>query len=222
MAEISVEKSLSNVFRPPPGGDVTLQSEDRIGFLVHSVILGVASFVFANLLAVGTQKDVVELSEDADTVSLMLQFIYPNTSSPTMTSFEMLFCCLRAAQKCDLTGMMHALDKELSTDTTTQSLIVVDPLRVHQLALEFNLSKAQVAAAPLVFTDKIDICDPINIPVLAESHLTASFIRLAAIQGTRAKILADVYCSFTTIQPCQLPKKSPYFIICHASHVESG
>lgn len=217
MSEKSPEKTFDDIFRPPPGGDVTLRSSDGVEFLAHSVILGIASSVFASLLVVGTNKDAVELSETADTVSPMLQFMYPNIASPTMTSIKMLSRCLRAAQKYDLGGMIETLDKEISTDTTAQSLIQIDPLRIHQLALQFNLPKAQVAAAPLVLTDKADVCDPSKLSGLVKNYPSASLIRLAAIQGTRAKILADVLFHFYQypIKPSVKPSMF-YDLSCHS------
>lgn len=169
-SEKAPEKTFDDIFRPPPGGDVTLRSSDGVEFLVHSVILGVASSVFAGLLVVGTNKDVVDLSEAADTVSLMLRLIYPNKKTPTMTSFDMLFQCLCAARKYDLEGMLENIDEQLVINTTPQSLVHLDPLRAHQLALEFDLPNTKVAAAALAATGGTEICDYSRLAELVKSH----------------------------------------------------
>ncbi|KAF8603538.1 hypothetical protein BDV93DRAFT_523308 [Ceratobasidium sp. AG-I] len=196
MAEKAPEKPFSDIFRPPPGGDVTLRSSDGVDFLVHSVVLALASSVFEGLTVVGTNKDAVDLSETADTVSLMLRFIYPNSKPPMMTGFEMLLRCLQVAQKYDLESTLETLDEQLATNTTPQSLLAISPSQVHQLALQYNLPKAKVAAASLVFTGEMDACNPDILGDLVKYYPSASLVRIAAIQGTRAKILADVLFHF--------------------------
>lgn len=205
---MSSENPFDDIFHPPPGGDVTLRSSDGIEFPIHSVILGVASPVFANLLAVGTKKHVIELSETADTISLMLRFIYPNTKLPRVNDFDMLCQCLRAAQKYDLAGMLENVDEQLTINTGPQSLLHLDPSRAHQLALEFNLSNTKVAAAPLAITGGTDFCDHSRLPELAKHYPSASLIRLAALQGTRAKIIADVLFNFYK-HPISPAKENP-------------
>ncbi|KAF8603552.1 hypothetical protein BDV93DRAFT_523316 [Ceratobasidium sp. AG-I] len=98
MTEPARDANFEDISRPPLGGDLTLRSNDGVEFLVHSVILGVASSAFAGLLAVGTNKDVVNLSENAETLSHILKFIYPNKKMPIMTSFDMLSVFTRCAE----------------------------------------------------------------------------------------------------------------------------
>lgn len=196
MAKPTPVKDLSDIFRPPPGGDVMLRSNDGVEFLVHSVVLKLASSVFEGLLIIGTNNGAIELSEDADTLSLMLQFIYPNSRPPMIASFEALSRCLHVAQKYDLESMLDTIDDQISTNTTPHSLILAAPFRMHQLAIQFNLPKTKVAAAPLVLTGEVDLCNPLRLAELLQPHNSGSLIRLAAIQGTRAKILADVLFHF--------------------------
>lgn len=152
--------------------------------------------MFQGLSVVGTNKDAVGISETAETLSLMLRFIYPNSRPPTVTCFDVLLRCLQVAQKYDIESMIDTIDEQLSTITTPQSLIHHSPFRVHQLALQFNLPKAKVAAASLVFISEVDCCEPKNLQHRAELYPPASLVRITAIQGTRARILADVLFRF--------------------------
>ncbi|KAG9077569.1 hypothetical protein FS749_010532, partial [Ceratobasidium sp. UAMH 11750] len=66
-------------YQPPAGGNLSLKSADGAIFLVHSVLLGMASSVFADMFSAANRSDVVELTDDAESLSLMLRFIYPPT-----------------------------------------------------------------------------------------------------------------------------------------------
>ncbi|KAF8759709.1 Broad-Complex, Tramtrack and Bric a brac [Rhizoctonia solani] len=185
------------LFNPPTGGDICLRSKDGIEFQAHTVLLGLASSVFRDMFLVGTRREeAIDLTEDATTISIMLEFIYPNRQAPLVTSFETLDNCLRISQKYDLQSMIQTLDTQLSINTTPQSLVHSDPLRAYQLALTFDLPKTKVMAAPLITTAKADLCEPSRLSRVVQSHPSASLIRLIGIQGTRAKILADVLFGF--------------------------
>jgi hypothetical protein len=189
--------SESKLFNPPPGGDIRLQSKDGVEFQAHTVLLSLASSVFRDMFLVGTRReDTIDLTEDAKSISIMLEFIYPNSQAPLVTSFDTLDMCLRISQKYDIQGMTQTLDTQISINNMPQSLVHTDPLRTYQLALAFDLPKTKVMAAPLITTSKADLCDPSRLARLIQSHHSASLIRLIGIQGTRAKILADVLFSF--------------------------
>ncbi|KAL5637139.1 hypothetical protein ACGC1H_000953 [Rhizoctonia solani] len=189
--------SNETLFNPPPGGDICLRSKDGIEFQAHTVLLGLASSVFRDMFLVGTRReDAIDLAEDATTISIMLEFIYPNKQVPLVTSFDTLDSCLRISQKYDLQSMAQTLDTQLSINNTSQSLVHSDPLRAYQLALTFSLPKTKIMAAPLITTSKADLCDPSRLSRVVQSHPSDSLIRLIGIQGTRAKILADVLFGF--------------------------
>ena len=196
MAAIIPEVTLDDIFRPPPKGDITLRSSDGVEFRAHTTILNMASPVFESLAVVGTDEDVVEVSESAETMSLVLRFIYPNQKPPIITSFAMLSQCLQAARKYELESILETLDDQLATKPTPQSLAHHDPLRVYELALQYNLLNTRTLVTPLVITGTTDFSNPSRLVKLVRSHPTGSVIRLAAIQSTRGKMLADVLFRF--------------------------
>ncbi|KDN48046.1 hypothetical protein RSAG8_03062, partial [Rhizoctonia solani AG-8 WAC10335] len=206
----NTSSSSENIFNPPPGGDICLRSKDGIEFQAHTVLLGLASSVFRDMFLVGTRReDAIDLAEDATTISIMLEFIYPNKQAPMVTSFDTLDSCLRMSQKYDLQSITQTLDTQLSINNTPQSLVYSDPLRAYQLALTYNLSKTKITAAPLITTSKADLCDPSRLSRVVQSHPSASLIRLIGIQGTRAKILADVLFGF--YKRPMLPTREHFF-----------
>ncbi|KEP47891.1 BTB/POZ domain protein [Rhizoctonia solani 123E] len=139
----------STLFHPPTGGDLTLRASDGTEFKVHSLLLHIASSVFADMFQVGTNNHrVVDLAEDSQTLSLMLEHIYP-VKSPTIDSFDKLESCLTVAQKYDIKGMMGNLDAELRCGAKSE-LVAGDPLRACVLADSFGLSEAGKVLARLV------------------------------------------------------------------------
>lgn len=183
-------------FEPPSGGDLILKSSDGIQFRVHSVILKLASPAFDGMIVVGTTKDVVELSENSTSISLILKFIYPSEKTPIMTNFDMATDCLHVAQKYDMQSIIKNLDEQIASNMLPHALLASDPMHAHQLAVQFGLSSTKVAAAPLVAINQLDVCDPHAIPELARKYSPSSLIRMIGLQGARAKIIASVLFSF--------------------------
>ncbi|KAG9119963.1 hypothetical protein FRC07_004759, partial [Ceratobasidium sp. 392] len=53
-------------YQPPAGGDISLKSSDGVVFLAHSVLLGMSSSVFSDMLSTASPSDVIELGDDAE------------------------------------------------------------------------------------------------------------------------------------------------------------
>ncbi|KAI0782894.1 hypothetical protein C8Q75DRAFT_737231 [Abortiporus biennis] len=63
--------------RVPP--DITIRSSDQVDFPAHRFILTLESSVFANRLLESTSEGVLQVSEDSNVVSLILQLCYNNS-----------------------------------------------------------------------------------------------------------------------------------------------
>ncbi|KAF8709173.1 Broad-Complex, Tramtrack and Bric a brac, partial [Rhizoctonia solani] len=180
-----------SLFTPPSGGDIILKSSDDVEFLVHSTHLKLASSVFADMIATGTQNDIVKLTEDAIGISYLLRFIYPNRLPLTIDP-DALPVYLTVVQKYDVGGALELIDELIVLNTPPHKLLSSDPIRIHQLAGQFNLVKTRVAAAPLITSDHVDFCDLDKVAELARKYSSLRLVYLMNIQAMRAKVLSDV------------------------------
>ncbi|KEP52114.1 BTB/POZ domain protein [Rhizoctonia solani 123E] len=131
------------VFQPPAGGDLTLQSCDGTKFQVHSVLLGLASTVFADMLVGSTKSDAVELAEDAETISLMLAFIYP-VDPPSITTVDRLEKVMLSSQKYDIEKLTKYIENPNRWDS---QLIHSDPIRVLRASAKHGFPTIQALSA---------------------------------------------------------------------------
>jgi hypothetical protein len=81
-----------------------LRSKDQVEFVVHAVILSVASPIFKDLMSVGSGERVVSLTEDAQTIRLMLAHLYHH-EIPPIDSFDLLHKALEVARKYEIESM---------------------------------------------------------------------------------------------------------------------
>lgn len=174
---------------------MTLRSSDGVTFCVHSVLMGLASSVFKDMLSVGAKSnEVVELAEDSKVVSLMLEFIYP-IKTPTITSVVVFEQALQVAQKYDIKGMMDTLDAQLCLGAKNE-LVAKEPLHTCILAYSFRLMKAAEVIARVVDL-KVDLRSPPGILKLKNLPINSELlIRLVGMQAMRAKALADILFTF--------------------------
>ncbi|KAG8715637.1 hypothetical protein FRC09_016455 [Ceratobasidium sp. 395] len=136
-------------FQPPTGGDLLLKSSNGVVFHAHSVLLAIASPVFAGMLSTATKKDTIELAEDAESVSLMLRFIYPPMFLDNLT-LPLLRKSLHMGQKYDITGIPSAIDYVLSHSSDENYIFQLGPLDVFGLAISYKLKTTQGVVAKLI------------------------------------------------------------------------
>ncbi|KAG8746127.1 hypothetical protein FRC10_005993 [Ceratobasidium sp. 414] len=136
-------------YQPPPGGDVSLKSRDGTIFLAHSAFLALASPVFAGMFSAATKKDVVELGEDAESVSLMLRFIYPPAFLGDL-SLPLLRKSLYMAQKYNIDGILTTVDYVISRSFGEDTSLQLDPVQTFELASVYRLKAAQKVAGKFI------------------------------------------------------------------------
>ncbi|KAG8763430.1 hypothetical protein FRC12_008555 [Ceratobasidium sp. 428] len=180
-------------YHPPPEGDISLKSSDGVVFLAHSLLLRLASSVFADMFSTATQKDVVELSDDSESVSLMLRFIYPPVFMDDLP-IELLEKSLHIGQKYDVSGIATSVDHILvSRMRTKDSFICSSPIHAFCLAGRYGLPKTRQATAEALRPGCFSFNDTKDVLLLAQGHATAAGpIGLLGAHCIRIQRLADV------------------------------
>lgn len=132
-------------YEPPSGGDVTLKSRDGVVFTAHSSFLTLASPVFAAMFE-AAQKKVFQACDDAESISLMLRFVYPPAFLGDL-SLPLLKKALIMAKKYKIEGMLSTIDYIISHSFDANSMAKLDPVKTFALAAEYKLKSGQKAAA---------------------------------------------------------------------------
>ncbi|KAG9124829.1 hypothetical protein FRC07_010087 [Ceratobasidium sp. 392] len=136
------------------GGDVSLKSSDGAIYVTHSVFLALASPVFAGMFSPAAQKDVVELEEDAESVSLMLRFVYPPAFLGDL-SLPLLKKSLHMAQKYHIDGILTTVDYIISRSFDENISLQLDPIETFELASTYQLKTARRCLQNLSHSFKI-------------------------------------------------------------------
>ncbi|KAG8734465.1 40S ribosomal protein S21 [Ceratobasidium sp. 423] len=193
----SVTTSAAFVFQPPAGGDLTLQSCDGTTFRVHSVLLGLASTVFAGMLTGATKSDTVELAEDAETICLMLAFIYP-VAPPAITTVEQLEKVMLLSQKYDIERTIKFIE---GFDRLDNQLILSDPIRVFRASVKYKFTTIQAQAAKIFGLKNCNYRTLAGLEELARLLPESSgAIGLIGAQIVREEILKGIY-TRTEVKP---------------------
>ncbi|KAF8607161.1 hypothetical protein BDV93DRAFT_542171 [Ceratobasidium sp. AG-I] len=183
------------LFQPPAGGDITLRSSDGTSFRAHSILMSLASSVFHGMLSVGVQGDgLIDLAEDAESVSLMLEHIYP-VKSPNLQSIGEYAKCLEIARKYDVKGMMDTLNEQLCWGERN-GVVNANPIEACILADTFGLPNASEVAARIVdfrvnLRDSGELVDG-----LGKFPQWKLPVRLVGKQAARAEALARILFTF--------------------------
>lgn len=145
---------------PPPTndgfdeGDITLRSSDDIEFKVYRIILRLTSPVFADMFSVASVEDTVDLKDDALSISMMLQFAYPDRDL-VVPSFDHLEKALGIARKYHIDRMTETLRQRLrsTSDQVSGELSPIamssDPIRSFAIARQFGLVEEAKTASTL-------------------------------------------------------------------------
>jgi hypothetical protein len=160
------------------------------------------------MITTGTTKDTVELTENANGVSYLLRFVYPN-KFPVSISLDELPNCLLVVQKYDIEGALEIIEEIILLDGSPHKPLSSDPIRIYQLAVQFNLTKTKAAVAPLVATNETNFCDLSKLSELSRTYPSLKLIRIMNLQAMRSRVLSDVLFNFRS-EP-MLPKGEDFF-----------
>ncbi|KAG9088589.1 hypothetical protein FRC06_001954 [Ceratobasidium sp. 370] len=131
------------------GGDFTLRScPEEIEFRVFRLFLMTASPVFRDILTSGSGPPVMDLAEDAETISILLQYIYPR-ENPTIKSYGLIEKVLEAARKYELGFITSDLRASMRSALPDFAYLRAEPLRMYALAVRHEFKGEALAAAKL-------------------------------------------------------------------------
>ncbi|KAI0076031.1 hypothetical protein K474DRAFT_1315071 [Panus rudis PR-1116 ss-1] len=174
--------------------DIVLRScpspDYSVEFRVHKCILSAASPFFRDMFSLpqapshpdgGSQVElppIIDVSESAEVLSTLLQFVYP-TTRPSIDTLEELVLILDAATKYDVTVAIEALRKIL----VAPSYLEQCPTRVYALASHFDLDEEAKLASRYTLRTQI-----IDIPLHKDLQLVSpyDYQRLLTLHQTRA------------------------------------
>lgn len=183
-------------FQPPAGGDQLLQSNDGHEFRVDSILLTLSSSTFRKMFETEDLRDrTIKLEEDRETMSLVLESIYPG-KPPVVDTLALIQKGLAAAQSYNLEGLTYILDQQLRV-SMKENPAAFNPLAVWNTAKSFDLTETQKLAVGLVTVKRHDFRTPKALTRVAENYSQdLALIRLVGSQGARAKVLTDVLFAF--------------------------
>ncbi|KAG9077571.1 hypothetical protein FS749_010534 [Ceratobasidium sp. UAMH 11750] len=101
------------------------------------------------MFSTATKRDVVELSDDAESISLMLRFIYPPAFLDILP-LPLLKKSLHMAQKYNIDGVSSTIDYVISHTPGKNSPLSLDPTGTFGLAVAYRLKSTQKAAAKMI------------------------------------------------------------------------
>ncbi|CAE7071260.1 unnamed protein product [Rhizoctonia solani] len=130
--ECAPEAGFAHGFGPSNGGEFIIHSKDNVEFHVHATVLSVASPIFKDLMSVGSGERVVELTEDAQTIRLMLTYLY-HQATPQISTFDLAVKGFEIARKYEIDAMTEWL-KTLFRLETSSLYIRHHPLEVYDVA----------------------------------------------------------------------------------------
>jgi len=170
-------------------------SRPQTDFRVHRAIISIASPPLGAMLALPQPPcenpspptpaliPVVEVSESATTLRLLLQLIYPVAETPTpetFTTIDDLVSVFEAAYKYDVDGAIARLKMILVSPKWLES----SPLRVYAIAMRWDMEEEAKIASKHTLRE-----DLFGSPILKDFRHTSglAFQRLALLHRSRSK-----------------------------------
>lgn len=198
-----VPSSASPPFDETSNGDVILKSSDGVQFLVHKVILSLASPFFRDMFSLpqtGNPSDcpgdvpIIPFSEPSETLDTLLRSIYPD-EDPDLKLVQEIEGAVEAAIKYDMPKCISVMRKKLILCASKE------PIRVFMIACKNNLADVASAAAHLSLRRPILYSFELGPSVFSFSALeditAGSLFRLIEYQRQCSKVANDAMSDLT-------------------------
>ncbi|QRW27013.1 endoplasmic reticulum membrane protein [Rhizoctonia solani] len=197
-AAVDTSDPASSPTRIPPNtgfqdaGDFTLiSSPEDVEFKVFRLFLMTASPVFQDILTSGSGPPVMKLSEDAETVAALLQYIYPR-ENPTIKSYVLFEKVLEAARKYELGFITSDLRASMRSESPALTWLRTEPLRIYALAVRHEL-KEEIAIAAKLTIGKYDFASAKAASELCALNIPSrDAVMLMRMHMARAGALSDL------------------------------
>ncbi|PVF96033.1 hypothetical protein CPB86DRAFT_685656, partial [Serendipita vermifera] len=169
---------------PEGYGDFILKSSDGILFHFPRLFLAHASAVFSDMLNIGQtpeNKDILTLSEDAQTLGCLLSHIDPAKKPPNL-DWNTVLSLLTAADKYQIISVLVWFEREVAFEAINNPrLNVKSPVKCFQIATRLKLPfAAQLALRQLIRSPLSEIQEELDQNSLCLGHLFS--LRIARSQ----------------------------------------
>ncbi|CAE6423570.1 unnamed protein product [Rhizoctonia solani] len=173
-------------------GDFTLvSSPDDVEFKVFRLFLMTASPVFQDILTSGSGPPVMKLSEDAETIAALLQYIYPR-ENPVIKNYALFAKVLEAARKYELGFITSDLRASMRSESSTFAWLRTEPLRVYALTVRHDLKEETAIAAKLTI-GKYDFASMEAVSELCALNIPSrDAVMLMRMHMARAEALSEL------------------------------
>ncbi|KLO06555.1 hypothetical protein SCHPADRAFT_861322 [Schizopora paradoxa] len=162
--------------------DLKLMSSDGVVFFVHSVILRLASPVFADMVSMpqpstpgsSTSLDTVELTELADVLAALLDSMYPRRPAPELVGFQFVQRLADAADKYDVKDVTDAIRRIISTKAA--AIDFGSPLCNYSLACRMGWEEEAKALSFMALSASLDSSKTLEVMDTIESCWMLKFL----------------------------------------------
>ncbi|CAE6443215.1 unnamed protein product [Rhizoctonia solani] len=198
MPAIDTSNLASSPAHAPPNagfqdaGDFTLTSSpDNVEFKVFRLFLMTASPVFQDILTSGSGPPVMKLSEDAETIAALLQYIYPR-ENPTIKNHTLLAKVLEAARKYEMGFITSDLRASMRSESAAFAWLRTEPLQIYALTVRHEL-KEEIALAAKLTIGKYDFASRESMSELCSLNIPSrDVVMLMRMHMARAEALSDL------------------------------
>ncbi|KAG8951768.1 hypothetical protein FRC00_007127, partial [Tulasnella sp. 408] len=149
-------------FKDSPTGDCILQTPDGTHFVVHRLVLSLASQVWNDMFSLpqapegsSITRPIIPVEEDPETLEALLTMVYP-LPPPRIKSYDQATLLVQACDKyfIDVSQLDNILHKVLRTTAALEA----DPLGVYALAWRLGLDDETKEASR--YTHHLNLKDP--------------------------------------------------------------